>query len=449
MSQNNLSESLELALSQLPPVDLYQSYGRLMRVNGSILTVYGGRYAIGQRYQVEAAQGRWLDAEVVGFDKDRAYLMPLTEAEGLFVGSRVKPATTKNQLLFSSALLGRVLDGMLQPLDGKPPMNSGELVAAHLPAVNPMSKRVVTEPLDVGVRAINGLFTVGRGQRLGLFAGSGVGKSKLLGMMTRFTTADVVIVGLIGERGWEVKDFIEHSLGEEGLKKSVVVAAPADQSPLLRMRAAELSHRLAAWFRDQGKHVLLLTDSLTRYAQAHREIALSVGEPPVTKGYPPSVFSKLTQLVERAGNSAASEGSMTAVYTVLAEGDDRQDPIVDAARAILDGHIVLCRELAERGHYPAIDIGASISRVMPNIVPEQQLRASYKLKRLSARYKEIQELIPLGAYQPGKDPELDKAVFLNPEIERFLCQGLSEKCNFSEAADSLISLVPADAGEIS
>lgn len=436
-----LLSRLEQATSAIDRPAGWQSFGRLIRVNGMILTVAGGQYTMGQRYQVENNLGQWFEAEVVGFDRDQAFLMPLMEVSGLYTGAKVRAIPGAGQLIVSQALLGRIIDGLMQPLDQKPPLQHGDAIQATLPAVNPMNKKGVTAPLDVGIKAINGLFTVGKGQRLGLFAGSGVGKSKLLGMMTRFTSADVVVVGLIGERGWEVKDFIEHSLGPGGLKKAIVVAAPADQSPLLRMRAAELSHRLAAYFRDLGLNVLLLVDSLTRYAQAQREIALSVGEPPATRGYPPSVFSRLTQLVERAGNSAASSGTMTAIYTVLAEGDDQQDPIADAARAILDGHIVLTRALAERGHYPAIDIGASISRVMPNIVSDAQLKSCYGLKRLYARYQQVQDLIPLGAYQPGKDSELDKAVALYPRIEAFLCQGLQEKADFVTTEKQLTTLV--------
>ncbi|HEY0924348.1 FliI/YscN family ATPase [Rheinheimera pacifica] len=437
----SLLNRVQQAGGQLDAGALYQSFGTLVRVNGMVLTVAGGQYTLGQRYQVEMQDGQWVEAEVVGFDREQAFLMPLTNASALTTGARVKPQLNATALTVSRALLGRVVDGLMQPLDGGPALTKGEHISSQLVAVNPMQKKGVTTPLDVGIKAINGLFTVGQGQRLGLFAGSGVGKSKLLGMMTRFTSADVVIVGLVGERGWEVKDFIEHSLGPDGMKKAIVVAAPADQSPLLRMRSAELAHRLAAWFRDQGLHVLLLVDSLTRYAQAQREIALSVGEPPATRGYPPSVFSKLTQLVERAGNSSDSSGSMTAIYTVLAEGDDQQDPIADAARAILDGHVVLSRELAERGHYPAIDIGASISRVMPNIVSEQQLKSCYSLKRLYSRYQQVQELIPLGAYQAGKDSELDRAVALYPKIEQFLCQGLNEQVDFSQTEQQLATLV--------
>ena len=441
MMRRSFSASLSLARAQIQPPDWVHSYGRLLRVNGMILSAAGESFTLGQRCQIESEDGQWFDAEVVGFDTDQAFLMPLTAVDGLRAGARVRTVATASQLLVSTDLLGRVLDGLMCPLDGKAAIKTGERISAALPAVNPLQKKGVSAPLDVGIRAINSLFTVGQGQRMGLFAGSGVGKSKLLGMMTRYTQADVVIVGLIGERGWEVKDFIEHSLGPEGLKKAIIIAAPADQSPLLRLKAAELSHRLAAYYRDLGFNVLLLVDSLTRYAQAQREIALSVGEPPATKGYPPSVFSKLTQLVEKAGNSADSKGSMTAIYTVLAEGDDQQDPIADAARAILDGHVVLSRTLAERGHYPAIDIGASISRVMPQIVPDQQLKHAYALKRLYSRYLQVQELIPLGAYQMGKDQELDRAVQLYPAIEHFLCQGLQQSSDFQQSQADLTKLL--------
>lgn len=440
-----LKDRLIAATAVINPPARYQSYGRLSRVSGLTLTVSGGRYRLGQHCQIEGALGSWIDAEVVGFDKQVAYLMSLMPAAELAAGARVRSCTQPDQLVVGPSLLGRVVDGLLRPIDGLPISSDKQRPLVPQGILSPMQRKGVEQPLDVGIRALNGLFTVGKGQRMGLFAGSGVGKSKLLGMMTRYTSADVVIVGLIGERGWEVRDFIEHSLGEEGRQKAVVVAAPADQSPLLRLRAAELCHQLAAHFRDQGKNVLLLMDSLTRYAQAQREIALSVGEPPATKGYPPSVFSKLTQLVEGSGNSASSSGTMTAVYTVLAEGDDQQDPIVDSTRAILDGHIVLSRELAESGHYPSIDIGASISRVMPNIVDEEHLKTCYQLKRLYSRYRQVQELIPLGAYQAGQDNELDKAVRLYPAIEKYLCQGLNEQADFSQSHLQLLELLNEDA----
>ena len=291
--------------------------------------------------------------------------------------------------------------------------------------------------LDTGVRAINGLLTVGRGQRVGLFAGSGVGKSTLLGMMTRYTAADVIVVGLIGERGREVKEFIEHNLGPEGLARSVVVAAPADVSALLRLQGAVYATRLAEYFRDQGKNVLLLMDSLTRYAMAQREIALAIGEPPATKGYPPSVFAKLPALVERAGNGAKGRGSITAFYTVLTEGDDPQDPIADAARAILDGHVVLSRHLAEAGHYPAIDIEASISRAMTSLIPQEQFAVVRRFKQSLSRYQRNRDLIAVGAYAAGNDPQLDDAIARYPRLEAFLQQDIGENIGYEAAVGQL------------
>jgi flagellum-specific ATP synthase len=306
---------------------------------------------------------------------------------------------------------------------------------------NPLERLPITQPLDVGVRAINALLTVGRGQRMGLFAGSGVGKSVLLGMMARYTSADVIVVGLIGERGREVKEFIEDILGPEGLARSVVVATPADTSPLMRLKGAAYATTIAEHFREQGKHVLLIMDSLTRYAMAQREIALAIGEPPVTKGYPPSVFAKLPQLVERAGNGRDGVGSITAFYTVLVEGDDLQDPIADSVRAILDGHIVLSRALADQGHYPAIDVEASISRVLPAIVPPQQLDLVRRFRFLYTRYQRSRDLISVGAYSAGNDPVLDQAIAIHPMLETFLQQGMRECQAYAGSVSQLSTLL--------
>lgn len=436
---NLLHQRLVYASTMLSSPTLVQSYGRLVRVNGLTLTAVGGLFAMGRKYQVESIEGTWYDVEVIGFHDSEAYLMPLSTIANLYAGARVRTAPHIASICIDERLLGRVFDAQMHTIDNLAPVtkNDGPNQLVTPSTLSPLQRKGVTEPLDVGIRTINSLFTVGKGQRLGLFAGSGVGKSKLLGMITRFTAADVVIVALVGERGWEVKEFIEQSLGPAGLKKAIVIASPADDSPLLRVKAAEQAHKLAAYFRDQNLHVLLLMDSLTRYAQAQREIGLSVGELPASKGYPPSVFSKLTQLVESSGNHDKSNGSMTAIYTVLAEGDDQQDPIADNARAILDGHIVLDRALAEKGHYPAINIGASISRVMPNIIESEQLNYCYKLKKLYSRYLQVHELIPLGAYQAGKDAELDAAVNLYPEIEAFLCQNLNQQVNFSDSVTQL------------
>ncbi len=419
-----ISEALRKLEFQTVPVAT--PTGRLVGVTGLLLEVVGCLLHTGQRCQVETVNGDWLDAQVVGFRDKTSYLMPFKKAAGLAAGARVLPCADSASLMIGMSWLGRMVNGLGEPIDGLGRLGGDQVLEPHPPKVNPLKKKRVSEPLDVGVRAINGMLTLGRGQRVGLMAGSGVGKSVLLGLITRQTVVDVVVVGLIGERGREVREFVELSLGAEGLKKSVLVVAPADESPLMRQMATELCHCIAAWFRDQGKHVLLLVDSLTRYAMARREVALALGEPPATKGYPPSVFSMLPELVESAGNGENEEGSMSAIYTVLAEGDDQQDPVVDTARAILDGHIVLTRELAERGHYPAIDIGASISRCMALVVSKPHLHAANALKASSAKHARVADLIPLGAYTPGADPETDRAVKLHPSIEAYLCQGTRE-----------------------
>ncbi|KAB0683915.1 flagellar protein export ATPase FliI [Aeromonas caviae] len=432
-----LQQALTCALDSLEEVPGYRRYGRLVRVTGLTLEVVGCQLIMGQRCEVETATGAALLAEVVGFNRDISYLMPLQPMSGLYAGARVLPVDGEETIRVGEHLLGRVVDGLLQPLDGRPLKEGGERVPLFSSPPNPLLRTPVREPLDVGIRAINGLLTVGKGQRLGLFAGSGVGKSMLLGMMTRNTSARIVVVGLIGERGREVREFIEHSLGSEGLARAVVIAAPADQSPLMRLRAAQLCHRIAEYFREQGQDVLLLMDSLTRYAQAQREIALAIGEPPATRGYPPSVFSLLTQLVERAGNGTHPEGSLSAFYTVLAEGDDQQDPVVDSARAILDGHIVLTRRLAEEGHYPAIDIGASVSRVMPQVVSPEWQGLAVNLRQLWGRYQQVRELLPLGGYQPGADPQMDEAVQRYPAIASFLQQGIQEETPITQVLGGL------------
>jgi flagellum-specific ATP synthase len=347
------------------------------------------------------------------------------------------------ELPIGAGLLGRVVDARGCPMDHQGPLrntNDQSIAAKH---INAMDRDPIRQPLDTGVRAINSMLTVGRGQRIGLFAGSGVGKSVLLGMMARYTSADVIVVGLIGERGREVKEFIEEILGLEGRERAVVVAAPADAPPLIRMQGANYATAIAEHFRDQGLHVLLLMDSLTRYAMAQREIALAIGEPPATKGYPPSCFAKLPTLVERSGNGLKGIGSITAIYTVLSEGDDQQDPIADTARAILDGHIVLTRSLAESGHYPAIDVEQSISRVMHSVVSPAHLEAARNCKRLYARYQRSRDLIQLGAYVPGQDMELDQAVAAFPAIEKLLQQDLHEQSSMQPGLQALMSVVSA------
>ncbi len=431
-----LARSLR-AVQQLPPPPVE---GRLTRMVGLTLEAQGVQAAVGDRCEVLTGVGPAIDAEVVGFSGDRIYLMPTGEMHGLRPGARVVPRLGAGDVPVGPELLGRVIDGAGQPLDGKGPLScEGRSRLMGVP-MNPLSRAPITRTLDVGVRAINAMLTVGRGQRIGLFAGSGVGKSVLLGMMARYTEADVIVVGLIGERGREVKEFIERILGTEGLKRSVVVASPADNTPLMRLHGAWRATAIAEYFRDQGLNVLLIMDSLTRFAQAQREIGLAIGEAPATKGYPPSVFARLPSLVERAGNGASDSGSITAFYTVLTEGDDQNDPIADAARAILDGHIVLSRRIAETGQYPAIDVEASISRVMHDIVPDPQFDAARRLKQSLSLYQQNRDLIAIGAYQRGSDPRIDAAIAQWPHVTRFLQQAIPERVSMADSVAQLGAL---------
>jgi len=440
--------------------------GRLTRVAGLVMEATGLRLPVGSTCLVSQDGMHPVEAEVVGFAGDRLFLMPCSDIYGMTPGAAVipqEPMFTKptlgtgthpwrraedrtKHLPVGDALLGRVLDAQGKPLDGLGPLEATQRAPLSNRPLNPIERTPIHEPLDTGVRAINALLTVGRGQRMGLFAGSGVGKSVLLGMMARYTNADVTVVGLIGERGREVKEFIEDILGEEGLKRSVVIAAPADVPPLLRMQGAAYATTIAEDFRNRGLNVLLIMDSLTRYAMAQREIALAIGEPPATKGYPPSVFAKLPQLVERAGNGSSKNpagraGSITAFYTVLTEGDDQQDPIADSARAILDGHIVLTRSLADSGHYPAIDIEQSISRVMHAVVSDEDVRRAKKFKTLLSRYQRNRDLINVGAYAAGSDPILDQAIAVFPLLEQFLQQGMREHVSQADSVAQLRTLM--------
>jgi flagellum-specific ATP synthase len=446
------------ALAAIP--EPMQVSGRVTRVAGLVMEAVGLKLAVGSACTVPLSSGARIEAEVVGFEGERLFLMPQSDVEGVVPGTRVfpvevahslprpgtvahprrRPSDRGRHLPVGDELLGRVLDGAGRPLDSLGPLQANHSAPLNVRAANPLTRAPITETLDVGVRAINSMLTVGRGQRMGLFAGSGVGKSVLLGMMARYTSADVIVVGLIGERGREVKEFIEQILGAEGLARSVVVAAPADAPPLMRLQGAAYTHSIAEYFRDQGKSVLLIMDSLTRYAMAQREIALAIGEPPATKGYPPSVFAKLPALVERAGNGRVGGGSITAFYTVLTEGDDQQDPIADSARAILDGHIVLNRSLAEAGHYPAIDIEQSISRAMHNITSGEHQQLARNLKQLYSRFQRNRDLISVGAYSAGSDPLLDRAIALNPQIEAFLQQDIGERAGISESLGQLSAL---------
>ena len=411
--------------------------GQLRRVVGLTLEAVGCPLPLGARARIVNADGSGLEAEAVGFSGERVFLMPSGELQGLQPLARVVPLGHAAEVSVGDAVLGRVLDGEGKPLDGKGRVACDTQVPLYGRPLNPLAREPISQPLDVGVRVINSLLTVGRGQRLGLFAGTGVGKSTLLGMMTRYTQADVIVVGLIGERGREVRDFLDHNLGPEGLKRACVVATPADRSPLLRLRAAYTATAIAEYFRDQGRHVLLLMDSLTRFAQAQREIGLAIGEPPTTRGYPPSVFARLPQLVERAGNSLDGRGSITAFYTVLTEGDDPQDPIADAARGILDGHIVMSRSIADAGIYPAVDVEPSISRVMHEIVAPEHQQAARQFRALFSAYQRNRDLISIGAYQRGADPRVDAAIAKWPQIEEFLRQDVRQAAGLHDSIEAL------------
>lgn len=415
--------------------------GKLTRMVGLTLEAAGCQAPIGARCMVSGPAGEEIETEVVGFSGEKLFLMPTGDIHGVVPDARVVPTNKVCHAPVGQSLLGRVIDGAGYPLDAKGSLGELEYAPLSGKQINPLTRALIREPLDVGVRAINALLTVGRGQRMGLFAGSGVGKSVLLGMMTRYTNADVIVVGLIGERGREVKEFVENNLGEHGLKRSVVVATPADHPPLMRLHGAMLATTIAEYFRDQGKHVLLLMDSLTRFAQAQREIALAIGEPPATKGYPPSVFAKIPQLAERAGNGNVGGGSITAFYTVLAEGDDQNDPIADAARAILDGHIVLSRQIADSGRYPAIDIESSISRTMTGITDKSHQADAQRFKKLYSTYEQNRDLISVGAYQKGSDARIDEAIDYHPRLMEFLQQDMNQSVLFSQSLGDLKQLI--------
>ncbi|MCX7113780.1 MAG: flagellar protein export ATPase FliI [Proteobacteria bacterium] len=461
-SVDNWRSRLQAARKRLNRCEPLRLSGRITRVTGMVMEAVGLQLPIGAACTISIPNGNTLDAEVVGFESNILFLIPQSSIEGvepgalvyvpeflstpissseLIEGTRIFDPNAR-RLPVGPELLGRVLDGAGNPLDGLGPVHTTQMAQLVGRVINPLARAPISEAIDVGIRAINALLTIGRGQRMGLFAGSGVGKSVLLGMMARYTSADIIVVGLIGERGREVKEFIEQNLGPEGLARSVVVAAPADTPPMLRIQGANYATAIAEHFRDAGCNVLLIMDSLTRYAMAQREVALSLGEPPATKGYPPSVFAKLPALVERTGNGTDGMGSITAFYSVLSEGDDMQDPIADSARAILDGHVVLSRALAEGGHYPAIDIEQSISRVMHTIASPEHLAQARRLKQLCSRYEKSRDLIRVGAYSSGSDPVLDEAINLRPKVEKFLQQAIQEKANIKLSLEQLSGLFP-------
>ena len=433
--------------SGVPEVKAY-AVGRISRVVGLSLEAVGLNLALGSRCQVMATETLGFEVEVVGFDESITYLMPLVPMRHLKPGALVKPIASSAEVPAGDALLGRIVNGAGMAIDGKGPLGNVDSIPFHPQPINPLEREPINQVLDVGIRSINASLSVGCGQRIGLFAGSGVGKSVLLGMMSRFTEADIVIVALVGERGKEVREFVESNLTGASLAKAIIVAAPADETPVMRLRSGMYATRLAEYFRDKGKRTLLLFDSLTRYAQAQREIALATGEPPATKGYPPSVFARLPQLVERAGNGSGNGGSVTAIYTVLIEGDDLNDPVADSARAILDGHIVLSRDIAEQAIYPAVDIQASVSRSMTAVIDQPHLLSALKVKQLYARYQQSKDLINVGAYVAGADLITDMAITCQPAINAFLTQSQTEKVSFNDSVEALQAiLVNASSGQ--
>ncbi len=430
--------------------------GRIKKVSGFVLEVEGLPLSIGAGACIlSGPSGNVIDAECIGFDGSITFLMAVDAIQGIAPGSLVYPANTPfrtnlgfkirssvEPLPIDFSLLGRVVDGFGRPLDAKPGSDE-KMIKRHSKSINPLLRATIHEPLDTGIRSVNGMLTVGRGQRLGIFAGSGVGKSVTLGMLARNCKADVIVISLVGERGREVREFCEDVLGEEALQRAVVVAAPADSSPLARSKGAWYGTEIATWFRDQGMHVVLIVDSLTRFAMALREIGLSLGEAPVSRGYTPSVFGKIPELIEKAGNGTSPKGSLTSFYTILLEGDDINDPISDTARGVLDGHLFLSRELADSGHYPAIDIELSISRVMPRVVDQAHLLAARRVKQLYSRYMRGRDLLNMGAYAPGSDPDFDRAIRLWPQIQEFLRQDLTETVSFDESVKSLLAIAEA------
>lgn len=440
----SIIDAINQSTQSLTPY-IYTVEGKLTRLVGLTIEAQGCQVNVGGRCLIISPTNQKIEAEVVGFSGSKSYLMPIDSIQGAVLGARVIPTKDNHKLPVGEELLGRVIDSAGNPLDNKGPVDAGEYRDLEGNYINPFERTPIDAPLDVGVKAINALLSIGVGQRMGLFAGSGVGKSVLLGMMTKFTAADVIVVGLIGERGREVKEFIDQILGQQGLTKTVVVAAPADCSPLQRVHAAKYSTTIAEYFRDKGKRVLLLMDSLTRVAQSYREIALAIGEPPATKGYPPSVFARIPALVERAGNSSIAGGSITAFYTVLVEGDDHNDPIADASRAILDGHITLSRDLAETGHYPAIDIEASVSRLFHTISNPDQISVAQNFREFYGRYKKHEDMINLGVYQRGTDERIDQAIDFYPKLLEFLKQDMQEPFDYQASLSQMsAALIPSD-----
>ena len=438
---HNFSEQVQRLIPQLRAPKTNIS-GKIVRVVGLTLEAKGIVAPLGAHCQIEHLElDTFIDAQVVGFNGEILYLMPFTEPVGIGPGARIWVRSNNSKGGLGDALLGRVVDGLGNPIDGKGPIQYSEYRSLEGTEINPMERGSINKILDTGIKAINTCLTLGQGQRIGLIAGSGVGKSVLMGMLTRNTEADIVVIGLIGERGREVQEFVHQTLGEEGLKKAIIVASPANESPVIRLKAANLTHLIAEYFRDQGQNVLLLCDSLTRVAHAQREVGLAIGEPPTAKGYPPSVFALLPKLIERAGVGRNSVGAITAIYTVLAEGDDRSDPIVDIARASLDGQVMLARELADAAHYPAIDLAGSISRIMNSLLTPELQKNANRLRNLWTLYQQNKDLIQVGAYEAGVDADIDLAIHLRSRINDLLQQDSETAVSLEKSQELLQQLM--------
>jgi len=427
------TDEIRKALKDIYP---YRVYGKVNQVVGLVIEGKGPISSVGDAAIIHPVDGTPpINAEVVGFKEGKTLLMPLGDLRGIGVGSKILSKRQTVNAAVGQSLLGRVIDGLGNPMDDKGPINCTDVVPVYRDTVNPMKKKRITDPLDLGIRSINGLLTCGKGQRIGIFAGSGVGKSVLLGMIARHTEADINIIGLIGERGREVREFIEKDLGD-GLERSVIIVATSDQPPLIRVRGAFLTVAIAEYFRDMGNNVLLMMDSLTRFSMAQREVGLAIGEPPTSKGYTPSVFSLLAKLLERTGNGEG-DGTMTAIYTVLVEGDDLDDPIADSVRSILDGHVVLSRKLTDMNHYPPVDVLKSISRTMKDIVPAEQTDYAGRLTQILSEYERAEDLISIGAYTPGSNEKLDYSISMMDKVRTFLVQGINEKATLEDSRNSM------------
>ncbi len=440
MSEQIEKIDLQYAINKVKAVETIQAYGKVVEIIGLIIEADGPKSSIGDLCYIykDDSKTKKIMAEVVGYRANRILLMPLSPMDGIMAGAPVVNTGSDMKIKVSEAMLGRVLDGLGEPIDGYGDIVPEKLYSTNAEFINPLMRKPIDEPLSLGIRAIDGFITVGKGQRMGIFAGSGVGKSTTLGMMAKNTTADVNVIALIGERGREVREFIEKTLGPEGMKRSVVICATSEQPSLVKIKAGFVACAVAEYFRDKGKDVLFMLDSVTRIALAQREVGLAVGEPPATRGYTPSVFALMPKILERAGIN--EKGTITGLYTVLVEGDDFNEPISDTARSILDGHIVLSRDLAHKNHYPAIDVLESISRVMNSITTKEHKMAAGFIRNLLATYKKNEDLINIGAYAKGTDPLCDKAIALKDKIDNFLVQEVIDKASYDVTINELMQI---------